>query len=62
MKRTQNTKLILHGDLEEIDLSDLCLGVNLPRTPGTAQTVQVELAIDQLHVDEDGVLIVHLKA
>jgi hypothetical protein len=61
VKRTQKTKLILHGDLEEIDLSSMCTGMNLPRTPGEVQTVRVELAVDHLEVDDDGILTVHLK-
>ena len=62
MKRTQRTKLILHGDLEEIDLSHLVTEMNIPRVPGEIDTVNINIVVDRFEIDDDGMLVVHLKA
>lgn len=60
-KRAQRTKLILHGDLEEIDLSTLVTEINIPRIPGEIDTVTVNIVVDRFEVT-DGTLIVHLRS
>lgn len=60
-KNIQKTRLILHGDLEEIDLSPLVTEINIPRIPGEIDTVTVDIVVDRFEVT-DGTLIVHLRS
>lgn len=60
-KHAQRTKLILHGDLEEIDLSSLVTEMNILRIPGGIDTVTVNIVVDRFEVT-DGILTVHLRS